>query len=269
MGYVPAETSVGGCAKIAPASATGPQTNVVPELRLSRGTLPYEVHRRRRATVGVVVRPDGRVEVHAPRRASTREIRGVVEEFRPWIEKKRREALERVRRRNARRFDDGDEIPFLGGLVRLQVFERDQAEPDPVVLEGRTLEVTVPPGLTAPSRRAVARYAVQCWLLERAREVFHRRHVCIARRAGRSAVRVTIKDLRSRWGSCGPDGHMSLNWRLVLAPEQIIDYVIAHELAHITVPNHSPAFWRRVADACEHWAESRAWLRLHGDDLEI
>src|SRR5262245_16410801 len=96
-------------------SGEGPETGRVPELRLSHGTLPYEVHRRRRATVGVVVRPDGRVEVHAPKRASAREIRGVVEEFRPWIEKKRREALARVRRRRERRFDDGDPVPFLGG----------------------------------------------------------------------------------------------------------------------------------------------------------
>ncbi len=132
-----------------------------------------------------------------------------------------------------------------------------------------TLTVTVPPDLPTGSRRAVARYAVTRWLLEEAREVFHRRHVAAARRVGRSAERVIIKDMSSRWGSCGPDGNLSLNWRLVLAPPRVIDYVMVHELSHIFVPNHSRAFWRRVAGACEHWRESREWLRLHGDDLDL
>jgi predicted metal-dependent hydrolase len=247
----------------------GGESDVVPELRLSHGTLPYEVHRRPRRTVGVVVRPDGRVEVHAPRRSTSREIRDVVLEFRPWIEKKRKEALQRVRRLRARRFDHGEEVPYLGRTLRLDIVEKDGAQTEPVVRDGRTLRVTVPPELTPTSRRAVARYAVQRWLLDEAREVFHRRHVSMARRVGHSARRVIIKDMRSRWGSCGPDRLMNLNWRLVLAPESVVDYVLVHELTHITVPNHSAAFWRRVGEACEHWAESRDWLRVHGDDLEL
>jgi predicted metal-dependent hydrolase len=62
---------------------------------------------------------------------------------------------------------------------------------------------------------------------------------------------------------------MNLNWRLVLAPESVIDYVLVHELSHIFEPNHSPAFWRRVGKACARWSDSRAWLRVHGDDLEL
>jgi predicted metal-dependent hydrolase len=91
----------------------------------------------------------------------------------------------------------------------------------------------------------------------------------MSRKVGVSALRVVIKDMRTRWGSCGPDRRMNLNWRLVLAPEPIIDYVLAHELTHIEVPNHSRAFWRKVARACEHASASRKWLRVHGDDLEL
>ena len=241
----------------------------MPQLRLTRGTVDYELHRRRRSTVGVVVRPDGRVEVHAPMRTSMREVRGVVEEFRPWIEKKRGEALQRARRRRARRFDHGDPIPYLGETLRLHVVEVDGPPVEPVSREGQVLSVTIPAGLPPTSRRAVTRYAVTRWLLDEARDVFHRRHVRVARAVGRSARRVVIKDMHSRWGSCGPDRHMSLNWRLVLASVPVIDYVLVHELSHIFEPNHSPAFWRRVARACENWEESRDWLRDHGDDLEI
>ncbi len=247
----------------------GGEIGAVPELRLSHGTCPYAVHRRPRRTVGVVVRPDGSVEVHAPKRTPDREIRGVVEEFRPWIEKKRREALLRLRRRRARQFDEGDEIPYLGGTLRLRIAETDGAPPEAVVKEGGSLHVSVPRDLTPTSRRAVARFAVQRWMLDEAREIFHRRHVAMAKETGHSARRVIIKSMRSRWGSCGTDRLMNLNWRLVLAPEKVIDYVLVHELTHIVEPNHSPAFWKKVAKSCAHFAESRAWLRTHGDDLEL
>jgi predicted metal-dependent hydrolase len=217
----------------------------------------------------VVVRPDGRVEVHAPKRSSPSEIRNVVEEFRPWIERKRREALDRIRRLRARRFDDGDEVPYLGGTLRLRLHETDGAPTQAVVRDGAALQVSIPPDLKPESRRAVVRFAVHRWLLDAAREVFHRRHVAMSRVVGDSAKRVVIKSMRSRWGSCGPDRLMNLNWRLVLAPERVIDYVLVHELTHIEEPNHSAAFWRKVARSCAHYEESRDWLRVHGDDLEL
>jgi predicted metal-dependent hydrolase len=241
----------------------------VPELRLTHETLTYEIDRRRRRTVGVVVRPDGRVEVHAPLATPSAEVRRIVERFRPWIEKKREEAKERQRRRRLRSFDDGDLVPYLGGTLRLVVAERDRAALGSVAREGEELRVPVPTGLDAPSRRAVVRYAVLRWMLEEARRIFHERHKVAAERVGRSAKRVVIKDMASRWGSCGPDRNMSLNWRLILAPERILDYVLVHELCHIDVPNHSKAFWDRVAKHCDTWRDSRRWLRKHGEELDL
>lgn len=241
----------------------------MPELRLTQETLSYVIQRRRRKTVGVVVRRDGRVEVVAPLRTAQTEVRRIVEEFRPWIEKKRAEAKERQRRRRMRQFDDGETIPFLGQTLDLRVQTSDAAPTDGVVREGGRLTVRVPSGLSTTSRRAVVRYAILDWMLEQAREVFHERHVAASKRVGRTAKTVVIKDMASRWGSCGPKRRMSLNWRLVLAPLPIVDYVLVHELCHILEANHSPAFWRKVAAACDHWRESRQWLRKHGDELEL
>lgn len=241
----------------------------MPSLKLTRGTVEYEVHRRRRKTVGVTVRPDGSVEVRAPMRASLRSIRDVVEDFRPWIERKRRAALANVRRKRSRRFDDGESLPYLGGELTLRVVETERHPVESVVREGGEVHVHVPSGLSVSNRRAVTRYALVRWLLAEAQEVFHRRHVRMAKRVGRSAKRVVIKDMRTQWGSCGRKRVMSVNWRLIFAPLTVVDYVLAHELTHILVPNHSPAFWRRVAEACDHWKESRAWLTRHGDELDI
>lgn len=80
-------------------------------------------------------------------------------------------------------------------------------------------------------------------------------------------ARVSIRNQRSRWGSCGRDGHITLNWRLVLMPPEVRDYVLIHELMHLRRMDHSPAYWRHVAQACPQYADARAWLRTNGRTL--
>jgi len=82
-----------------------------------------------------------------------------------------------------------------------------------------------------------------------------------------AARRVTIKDTRSRWGSCTSDGRLAFSWRLVMAPPFVLEYVAAHECAHLLEMNHSPAFWAHVANCRPAWKQERAWLRQHGRDL--
>jgi predicted metal-dependent hydrolase len=84
---------------------------------------------------------------------------------------------------------------------------------------------------------------------------------------GLDVTRVSIRNQRTRWGSCGRDGHVCLNWRLVVMPEWVRDYVMVHELMHLKRLDHSPAYWRLVAAACPRFREARQWLRAHGPEL--
>lgn len=84
---------------------------------------------------------------------------------------------------------------------------------------------------------------------------------------GLSVTRVSVRDQRTRWGSCGRDGHICVNWRLVLMPDAVRDYVLIHELMHLRRMDHSPAFWRHVSAACPDFAVARQWLRDHGASL--
>ena len=79
--------------------------------------------------------------------------------------------------------------------------------------------------------------------------------------------RIAIRDQRTRWGSCSPKGTLSFNWRLALAPLEVLDYVVVHELCHLRESNHSPRFWRLVTERRPGWREQRAWLREHGAEL--
>ena len=89
----------------------------------------------------------------------------------------------------------------------------------------------------------------------------------LAARYGLVVTRVSVRNQRSRWGSCGRDGHICLNWRLVLMPPSVRDYVLVHELMHLRRMDHSPAYWRLVADAYPDYRAARDWLRRHGPSL--
>ena len=228
--------------------------------------VPHRVVRSRRRTLSIRVEESGEVVVRAPKRMSETRIRRELERHRDWVLKTRDAALTRARRQAARRFVDGDTVTVLGEPLVLAV--RDGPEQG-VRRSDRRLEVTVLPaaGRTPAERGALVKALVGSWLLRLAQSEFHARHERAARAVGLRARSITVKHMRSRWGSCGPSRRMSLDWRLVMAPAEVVDYVIVHELVHIEVHDHSPRFWRRVAEACPHVRRSRTWLARHGADL--
>jgi predicted metal-dependent hydrolase len=89
----------------------------------------------------------------------------------------------------------------------------------------------------------------------------------LAARIGHEVARVSVRDTRSRWGSCSEQGNLSFSWRLILAPEPVVDYVVAHEVAHLAEMNHGPRFWRLVESLAPGSAAQRAWLRQHRNRL--
>ena len=101
----------------------------------------------------------------------------------------------------------------------------------------------------------------------RARTELPPRLLALAAMHGLSVAKVSIRNQRTRWGSCGRDGHITLNWRLLLMPESVREYVLIHELMHLRRLDHSPQYWRLVAAACPGYREARKWLRAHGPGL--
>jgi predicted metal-dependent hydrolase len=117
----------------------------------------------------------------------------------------------------------------------------------------------LPAPAVAPSAAVAARF--------RAAEELPPRLRMLAAAHGLTVERISIRNQRTRWGSCGPDRHISLNWRLVLMPDWVRDYVLIHELMHIRRADHSPAYWRLVEAACPDFRLARRWLRVHGPSL--
>ena len=113
------------------------------------------------------------------------------------------------------------------------------------------------------------RDAVEAWLRRQARTEVARRLDAAVARVGRSYTKLQIRGQRTRWASCSSSGAMSFNWRLLLAPPEILDYVVEHEVAHLDVQDHSQRFWRLLGSRWPAWREHEAWLRRYGHALRL
>lgn len=159
-----------------------------------------------------------------------------------------------------RRLVTGERLPYLGGELTLDV----SSGPPRIERRGETLAVSLP----SPTTGAV-RIALEDWYAAEAEEEFGRRVDEAAARFRIRVRRVRISRAHTRWGTCSATGRISLNWRLMLAPPAIVDYLVAHELSHVGHPNHSDAFWTRVEKLCPGWREAERWLKKMGKSLII
>lgn len=206
--------------------------------------------RARRVTVRVDPR-NGGVEVVLPARAPARLASEAMVELAPWIERRVAEAVA-VQDLVAAR---AGTVPYLGSTLRLV------PEPGRERVARRRDVLLVPAGDAAP--------ALERWLRRQARaEVVPRLDVA-AGVLGVRVNRVAIRDTRTRWGSCSSAGTLSFSWRLVLAPEEVLEYVVWHEACHLRVMDHSPRFWSLLAEHVPDHETPRRWLRDHGASLTI
>ncbi|MGI8944749.1 MAG: M48 family metallopeptidase [Thermoleophilaceae bacterium] len=204
------------------------------------------------------------VEVVVPDGLALGEVEPFVASKRGWIER----TLRRMRAAEAERpppeLRDGGGIPYLGETLALGVSVQPRRARPHVARDGQTLHVAVGESGPGPLRDALER-----WYRRRARaEVMPRLDDAVAR-AGSSYTRLQIRGQRTRWASCSATATMSFNWRLLLAPAEVLDYVVEHEVAHLEVHDHSQRFWSLLADRCPAYREHEAWLRRYGQSLRL
>jgi predicted metal-dependent hydrolase len=212
----------------------------------------YRIRRSPRARrVRVTVDADGSVTVTLPRRAPDKAAAEAVRELAPWIARRRR-TLARVAAEVAR---PAGTVPYLGETLAL----RPQPGRERVHRRGDVL--LVPDGDPYPALERFYRRA--------ARAEIARRLDAATARAGSRYAGLTIRGQRTRWASCSSEGKMSFNWRLLLAPPEILDYVVEHEVCHLEVMDHSPRFWGLLASRVPDWRTHAAWLRRYGPTLVL
>ena len=236
-------------------------------VRFGNTTIEYEVRRskRRRKTVQITM-DGGGVQVAAPMTTPEDELRAIVRRRAPWIlSHSSGEMLEAA----PKRFVSGETLPYLGRNARIIVDTGDVHSPE-VRFDHWRFRVAVPEGLQGEERQQRIRGAIVGWYRDRAAE---RLPNVVERwwpRLGQGErSRVLVRDQRQRWGSCAPDGTLRFNWRATMLPPALIEYVVVHELAHLTHRNHSTDFWGLVSEAMPDAQQRRQRLREAGRTLPL
>ncbi|MEM8825029.1 MAG: SprT family zinc-dependent metalloprotease, partial [Pseudomonadota bacterium] len=203
--------------------------------------------RARRMTLRVG-RTDGQVTLTLPAWVSVTEAKGFVAEQARWI------ARHVAAAPPPRRVTVGAAVPFRGKDVPVIAGPGRAAR-----LQGDAIAVA-DDGHAGPRVKALLRGLARTHLTSAVDRY--------AEALGRAPAQITLRDTRSRWGSCSSQGKLMFSWRLVMAPPDVLDYVAAHEVAHLRHMDHSPRFWAQVADLMPDYAPRRAWLRTHGAALQ-
>jgi predicted metal-dependent hydrolase len=223
----------------------------------------YTLRRSRRRTLGFQIDERG-LTVSAPSWYPLRELDAALQEKAGWILAKLVEWREYQQRRErlAIRWADGESLRYLGRVLRMNLCSRT----DGVVRDGAALRIGLPPGAGSHQMRD----RVHAWLQAEATRIFGERLPIFCERLGRMPTRWGLSSARTRWGSCTADGVIRLNWRLVHFPLELIDYVIAHEVAHLKELNHSAEFWSTVGELMPGYREARERLRaLHEEGAAL
>lgn len=235
---------------------------------LGESYVAYELRRGKRRNIGFLVGPEGLV-VSAPKWVPLYEVDAAVQSKADWIVRKLREAAQRQQRVESVRIDwkDGATVPFLGQQVIVVLDPRHDfssvggvLNTDAQALPG-VPRLTLHIGLPHHAEPGQIRDAVQAWLMRQAKRLFAERLDHYAPKLGVQWRKLTLSSASTRWGTAHADGSIRLNWRLIHFKLPVIDYVVAHELSHLRVMDHSPSFWETVGTVMPDYAQLRGQLR--------
>ena len=225
--------------------------------------IPYQLKRVKRRTIGFMIDDRG-LTVSAPKWVSFSEIDAAVTEKSLWISRKLVEWRKHQERRSANQIQwiDGGSLQYLGRAITMRVTSG---------ITGCHLqdsgELLV--GLAKNADASRLRDIVQAFLQMQAKRIFNERLERLAMLTGKAPNSWKLSSARTRWGSCTSDGSIRLNWRLIHFPMDVIDYVVTHELAHLSEMNHSPRFWNKVAQAMPDYESARQVLSQYPDDFGL
>ena len=195
------------------------------------------------------------IKVRVPKSLSDNRIREIIDRRTPWIKRKLKEASERPVIK-PKEYVSGENFPYLGRNYRFKVLVGDEVF---ISLQDGYLQATV--SETDKTSPATIRSLLLSWYQEQARMRLEEKTERFARIIGVEPRSVTTKEYKSRWGSCSVNGDIRYNWKLILAPHPIVDYVVVHELCHMLEHNHSSRYWKHVKYYVPDYKERRDWLK--------
>lgn len=229
------------------------------QISLGGRVISYSVrHSTRAKNISIRVSPDSGLEVVVPSSARAYNHESALRSRESWITAKL-DHFDRLRKKKK----SCRQATFMGREYSLVPVIRHGAVPAVKMLDGKIL-VTIP----GDSPEILAG-VLEKWYRAQAGKIFEERVRAINKEAGHRVNRIFIRGQKTRWGSCSRLGNLSFNWRLIMAPAEVIDYIVIHELSHLKEMNHSAGFWRLVENLCPDYKKHRQWLRENGCTLSL
>lgn len=207
-----------------------------------------EIIRSKRKTVSIQIKDDGKLIVRAPLRLSKKNILSIVKKHQNWINTKQQEVIQR--KKTLKKFSEGEEFLYLGKYYPLKI-----------VNDNENL-------LTFDNNFYLSYYCLSNakevfsnWYKQNAEKIIKYRTEYYADINNLKYTKIKISNAKTRWGSCSYNGNISINWRLIMAPVEVLDYVIVHELVHLKIDNHSKDFWQNVEKIYPDYKKAKKWLK--------
>jgi predicted metal-dependent hydrolase len=201
------------------------------------------------------------LQVVVPSGAKPKGIETVLREHQAWVLEHLRRVNEMPTERPSRQYVTGEKLPFLGEDHELEVITTHAGKRTVVVRQGKLIRVRLQARIAEGHRTAVVRAVLEAWYRYQAKHYLEQRAYELAAQHGFQFGKITIRDQKTRWGSCSSKGNLNFSWRLMMAPLGAIDYLIIHELCHLREMNHSQKFWALVAYYCADYKRWKRWFK--------
>ena len=239
------------------------------QIQFGNTTIPYEIRRTpNRSSISVNVHPDGTVTVDAPKGSRKTHIAEAVQAKQVWI-LNQQEHFRRLMRTRTKRFVSGESFLYLGRQYKLMVLNDASDETPTVRLFRGQIEVRTPATADQESQVSFTRSMLIDWYRGKALRRLKSLTKRYARNLGVEVESVRVREMKSRWGSANHNGWIAYNWKVILAPKRLVEYVVAHEVCHLKHDDHSREFWRLLERAMPDYERRRLELAVNGPKYDL
>ncbi|GAB3807501.1 M48 family metallopeptidase [Virgibacillus kimchii] len=239
----------------------------MPTIKYGTTSIHYSSYREERKDIRIVINLVNGVEVYFPTHIEDDVITRYVQQKAPWITQKISELNEIKTIVEPIEFVSGEKIPYLGRNYRLKVLKEPVKNGNIQLKQGRFI-ATVPQNWSQEEIQfKLEKYLTEWYRIYGFKKIKERLNY-YQPRLGIEPKSIQLRTQYKRWGTCTPNGNIYINWRILMAPVRIIDYIVVHELVHLIVPEHNEKFWRLVKATFPHYEEAKEWLRVNGYSLE-
>ncbi|AVR01068.1 hypothetical protein OBCHQ24_04860 [Oceanobacillus iheyensis] len=235
-------------------------------LQFGTTNIDYEIYSQERNDIKISVDIVNGVIVYTPNSLDESKLHMMMQKKAPWISQKIQELNEVNKKVQPKEIVSGEKLPYLGRNYRLKVNKEPVQYATIQFKQGRFI-ATVPRAWSQERTQNDLEQKLIAWYRQHGLKKINERAKEYQAMLGVTPRTLKLKTQHKRWGTCTPSGDIYLNWRIIMAPIRVIDYIIVHELAHLIVPEHSESFWRLVRTTLPHYKEAKEWLRLHGVEL--